>query len=340
MLVDLRSDTVTKPSKGMLEAMINAEVGDDVFVEDFTVQQLEQELAEYFGMEAGIFCPSGTMTNQIAINLHMNPGEQVICDKFAHIYNYEGAGTALNSMCSTRTIDGKDGKITVEQIKANLTPDDIHYPPTTLVSLENTCNRAGGTYYTIEEIEEIADFTKGQNIPLHLDGARVFNALVKTGDDPKRYGKSFDSISICLSKGMGCPVGSVLIGSKEFIHKARRVRKRLGGGMRQIGYLGAAGLYALHNNVERMSDDHKHAQMIGDALQECDYVDHILPIETNIILFKLKDTVYAETFLAELSNKNIMGIYFDNHNVRFVTHLDVDVKMIEYVVNTLKSLEL
>lgn len=340
MKVDLRSDTLTKPSKGMLEAMMNANVGDDVFEEDPTVVLLENKLAEIFGLEAGIFCPSGTMTNQIAINLHTRPGQEIISDKFSHIYNYEGAGVAMNSLCSNRLIDGKDGKITVEQIEQNINPDDIHYPPTTLVSLENTCNRAGGTYYTIDEINTIGDFCKTKGIKLHLDGARVFNALIKTGDDSKLYGKAFDSISICLSKGMGCPVGSVLLGSKSFIHEARRVRKRLGGGMRQVGYLAQAGLYAIKHNIDRITEDHSNAQIIGDALKECSFVDKIMPIQTNIILFKLKDELLAETLLGELTNKNILGISFNNHYVRFVTHLDIDVKMANYVADTLKNIEI
>lgn len=339
MLVDLRSDTVTKPSEGMMKAMMNAPVGDDVFQEDPTVVELENRLAEMFGCEAGIFAPSGTMTNQIALNLHTNPGEEIISDKYSHIYNYEGAGVAMNSLCSNRLIDGKDGKITVEQIAVNINPDDIHYPPSVLVSLENTCNRAGGTYYTIDEINKIADFCKEKGLKLHLDGARVFNALAKTGDSPLDYGKAFDSISICLSKGMGCPIGSILLGDKTFIHKARRVRKRLGGGMRQVGYIAAAGIYAIENNIQRMHEDHDHAALIGDALKECDYVAEIMPIETNIILFKLKDTVQAETFLEKLTNKNIKAIAFDSQTVRFVTHLDVDVKMAQYVADTLKTLE-
>ena len=249
-MIDLRSDTVTKPSKEMMEFMMQAELGDDVFQDDPTVQLFEEITAKKFGKQAGLFCPSGTMTNQIALMVYLKPGDEVICSSEAHIYNYEGGGIARNSGASVRLVNRKSGIIYLEEILDNINPDDIHYPVTNLVALENTINRGGGICYPISEIEKISKFCESKNIPLHLDGARLFNALVKTGVKSNYIGPLFDSISICFSKGLGAPVGSVLVGSKEFIHKARRVRKVMGGGMRQIGMVAAAGIYALKNNVE------------------------------------------------------------------------------------------
>ena len=263
MIIDLRSDTITIPTKGMLNAMMSANVGDDVWEEDYTVKELESKLASIFGMEAGLFCPSGTMTNQIAIRVHTKLGDQVVCNKLSHIYNYEGGGIASNSGASVKLLEGDSGKLSLNQIKSSVNPDDPHYPKTKLVSLENTVNKGGGVCYSMESIFDISHFCRNNNLAFHLDGARIFNALVKTNQDPLNYGKSFDSISVCLSKGLGAPIGSILLGSQDFIYEAKRVRKSLGGGMRQVGYLAAAGIYALDNHIKRLQEDHKRAGIIS-----------------------------------------------------------------------------
>lgn len=336
--IDLRSDTVTKPTQAMLAAMFAAETGDDVYGEDPTVNQLELACAALFGKEAGIFCPSGTMTNQIAIKLHTEPLTEVICDQTAHIYNYEGGGIAFNSAASVCLLPGERGKITAEQIKTGIRPDNIHYPQTRLVSLENTSNKGGGSFYTAAEIAPIAQLCQENNLALHLDGARVFNALVAANEKPADHGKFFDTISICFSKGLGTPVGSVLVGSHAHIKKARRIRKALGGGMRQAGYLAAAALYALENNLDRLADDHKRAKALEEALKTCSYVESILPVETNIVIFTLREGFLPDAFLALLQNQNILASGFGPMQIRFATHLDFDDEMLGKTIQVLKSI--
>ncbi|MES1224077.1 MAG: GntG family PLP-dependent aldolase, partial [Bacteroidota bacterium] len=270
MLIDFRSDTVTKPTKGMLDAMMKANVGDDVFGEDPSINELESYAAALFSMEEGLFCPSGTMTNQIAIKCHTQPGDEVICDESAHIYQYEGGGIAFNAGASVKLLNGDRGRITAEQVAASINADDVHKARTSLVCLENTSNRGGGSCYDFEEIKKIKEVCGANNLDFHLDGARLFNALVAKKETAKQYGEVFDSISICLSKSLGCPVGSVLLGKKDFIKKARRVRKAFGGGMRQAGFLAAAGIYALNNHITRLAEDHTHARLIADALSRKD----------------------------------------------------------------------
>lgn len=288
--IDLRSDTVTNPTPEMLQAMFAAPVGDDVYGEDPTVNALEEKAAAMFGMEAGLFCPSGTMTNQIAIKVHTAPLTEVICDVTSHIHQYEGGGIAFNSAASTALVHGERGKMTPQQVEAHIRPlDNVHFPETRLVSLENTCNKGGGAFYTLDEIAAISAICKRHSLALHLDGARVFNALAASGDSAKDYGLYFDSISVCLSKGLGAPVGSVLLGSKAFIKRARRVRKVLGGGMRQAGYLAAACIYALDHHVERLQEDHKKAKELEATLLHANYVESVLPVDTNIVIFKLND---------------------------------------------------
>ena len=338
MKIDLRSDTVTKPTEAMKKAMFDAEVGDDVFNEDPTVNALEAKAAAMFGMEAGLFCPSGTMTNQIAIKVHTQPLNEVICDKTAHIYNYEGGGIAFNSAASVRLLDGILGKISPEQIEANINPDNVHYPITSLVSIENTCNRGGGGYYTIEEMQAISDTCRKHNLRLHLDGARIFNALVAMNKSAGDLKGMFDSISICLSKGLGIPVGSVLVGNKDFIKKARRVRKVLGGGMRQAGFLAAAGIYALDHHIDRLKEDHKRAQELSEAVEQLSFVDELLPVKTNIVVFKLKDSMAQEKFLNLLSENDILAVAFGHQTVRMVTHLDIDDEMVHHVKTVLRNL--
>ncbi len=321
MTIDLRSDTLTKPTQGMLEAMWSAQVGDDVFGEDPTVNVLEQKLADMFGMEAGLFCPSGTMTNQIAIRLHTAPQTEVICHKYSHIYLYEGGGIMSNSHASVKLLDGEYGKISPADIADAINPDDVHAPETTLVSLENTMNKGGGSVYTLEEIKPIKALCDQQGLKLHLDGARIFNALAVTGENPKDLGAMFDTISVCLSKGLGCPVGSVLLGTKVDIKRARKIRKSFGGGMRQAGFLAAAGIYALDHQVERLNEDHARARKLGKMLAGQPFVSEVFPVVTNIVIARLRDITPAE-MLQKLEAVGIKAVRFGKDQVRFVTHLD------------------
>lgn len=336
--IDLRSDTVTKPTSSMLEVMMQAQVGDDVFEEDPTIKLLEQTLAAMFGMEAGLFCPSGTMANQIAIRVHTQPQDQIICDKRSHVYLYEGGGLAYNSMITARLLEGDKGQITADMISENINPDDIHFPRTRLVSLENTMNKGGGSCYALPQIEEISALCNDKGLALHLDGARLFNALIATGQQPRDYGRCFDSISICLSKGLGAPVGSVLLGSKAMIKEALRVRKVFGGGMRQAGYLAAAGLYALEHHIERLAEDHKRATQLGEIMKELSMVEEVVPVETNIVIFSLPKSITADSFLTQLDKKSVKAVPFGKHQVRFVTHLDFDDDMLEQTEKALRSM--
>ncbi len=336
MLIDLRSDTVTRPSQGMLDAMIHAKTGDDVFGEDPTVIALEEKGAALFGKEVALFCPSGTMCNQIAIKILTNPMDEIICDRNSHIYFSEGGGWAFHSGCSIRLINGNRGRLTAEDVLANINDDDVHLPTTGLVSIENTSNKGGGSYYSFQTLKEISTVCKNNNLRLHLDGARILNALTETKEDPVTVGNLFDSISFCMSKGLGAPVGSLLISSKENISKARRFRKVLGGGMRQAGFLAAAGIYALDNNVFRLKDDHARAKELGSIISNLSYVKDLLPVETNIIIFTLNDDKNAGDFLNYLSANEIKAGQFGKNTIRFVTHLDVDDTMIEKTISVLK----
>ncbi len=337
-MIDYRSDTFTKPSAPMLEAMCKAAVGDDVYGEDPTVNKLEAISAEMFGMEAGLFCPSGTMTNQIAIKCHTQPGNEVICDQLSHVYIYEGGGIALNSASSVRAIAGNYGRITAEQVLDAINPDDIHKPCTSLVSLENTANRGGGSCYDFAEIEKIKEVCTSHQLALHLDGARLFNALEAKGEKPSQYGKAFDSISICLSKGLGAPVGSVLLGKKDFIKKARRIRKVFGGGMRQAGYLAAACTYALENNTKRLSEDHKHTKMLADAVSKKEFTGHILPAETNILIFEVNGRFTPAAFAEAMREHDIKVTAISKTQVRMVLHLDITGDMVEKTVKVIEQL--
>jgi threonine aldolase len=338
MYIDLRSDTFTKPSYQMLESMRNASVGDDVFGEDPTVNELESTAATMFGMESAVFCPSGTMTNQIAIKCHTQPGNEIICEKLSHVYIYEGGGIASNSGCQVKPIDGDRGRINSQQVLEAINSDDIHKPITYLVSIENTANRGGGSCYEINELQLIKEVCAKHEIKLHLDGARLWNAMVAKSQNPLVFGEIFDSISICLSKGLGAPIGSLLLGNAHFIKKARRVRKVFGGGMRQAGYLAAAGLYALDNNISRLTQDHAHAKMIGAALIKKDFIGKILPIETNMIIFEVTGTYTAASFAAFLKTNNILCIPISENYVRMVTHLDVTPNMITDLVSLIESM--
>jgi threonine aldolase len=338
-MIDLRSDTVTKPSSEMLELMINARVGDDVFGEDPTVNELEKYAADLFGKEAALYCSSGTQTNQIAINVHVKPGGEVICHKESHVYKYEGGGIARNSGASVRLLDGNRGRISADDVKNWINPEnDVHFPLTQLVSIEDTANRGGGAIYDFEEIKNIRKLCNELNIPLHLDGARVFNALIENGIDFKTYGSQFESISICLSKGLGAPIGSLLLGDKDFIKKAHRVRKVFGGGMRQAGIIAAGGLYALKNNIKRLREDHENAKKLEKNLISCDWVESVIPVETNIVVTILKDANKRDEIIEKLKTNNILSMPFGPGMIRMVTHLDVSENNIDQVCKVLKYL--
>ena len=338
MIIDFRSDTVTKPTSPMLEAMMTAKVGDDVFGEDPSINELETFSAKMFGMEAALFCPSGTMTNQIAIKCHTQPGDEVICDESAHVYQYEGGGIASNSGASVKLLYGDRGRINAGQVRFAINADDAHKANSSLVCLENTSNRGGGSCYDFEEIKKIQAVCNENKLAIHLDGARLWNALVAKGETPKQYGEAFDSISICLSKSLGCPVGSLLLGKKDFIKKARRIRKVFGGGMRQAGFIAAAGIYALQNNIERLAEDHIHTKLIADAIATKEFVQLVLPVETNIIIFELKENITAPDLVATLKEHSILGYAISPNRVRLVVHLDINKEMVAKTIEVFNQL--
>jgi threonine aldolase len=328
MIIDFRSDTVTKPTEGMLAAMASAKVGDDVFGEDPSINELETLAANMFGMESAIFCPSGTMTNQIGIKCHTQPGDEIICDESSHVYQYEGGGIAFNSGSSVKLLLGDRGRVTASQVKESINPDDPHRARTSLVSLENTSNRGGGSCYDFSEMKKIGEVCRAHKLAFHLDGARVWNAIVAKNETPKQYGELFDSISICLSKGLGAPVGSLLLGKKDFIKRARRIRKVFGGGMRQAGFMAAAGIYAMQNHVQRLKDDHANARQIADVLSKRSLVKQVLPVETNIIIFEVDGPLTAAQWVAKLKENNILGYAIAADRVRLVVHLDISKEMV------------
>lgn len=338
-MIDLRSDTVTQPTPEMLDAMFSAKVGDNVLEHDPTVRALELKAAEMFGMEDALFCPSGTMTNQIALNVHTVPGNEVICHKHAHIYNYEGGGAAFNSGLQIRTAGDDFGRINVDDIKPLINGwSDVHAAPTGLISMENTSNKGGGTCLSLDDLKAIGRLAEENGLPYHLDGARLFNALVKSGEKAEDYGKTFDSISICLSKGLGAPVGSLLLGSNDFITASNRVRKRFGGGMRQAGYLAAAGIYALDNNIERLGDDHKRALKLERALLQLEAVKSVKPVETNIVIFELNEGNDAKEWMSKLAEQGIQIIAMSATLLRMVTHLGINDNDVETVIDRLQKM--
>ena len=338
MIIDLISDTVTKPTKAMLAAMMNAKVGDDVFKMDSTVNKLQDKVSRLFGMEDALFFPSGTMANQTAVKLHTQPGDKLICDKYAHIYNYEGGGVAFNSGVTSKLIDGNRGMFTTEQLEEAVAGrSDIHVPYSRLVCIENTTNKGGGACWEFSELKKIQKIAIQNDLAFHLDGARLFNALVAKNETPQQYGHLFDTISICLSKGLGAPIGSVLLGSKVHIEEALRVRKLFGGAMRQVGYLAAAGIYALDNHIERLAEDHQRAIEIGKVLATLSYVKKIEPIETNIVIFYVDEKIGADTFIQKMKDKNILLTPMGEGRIRIVTHLDYTNKMHEVFLYELKK---
>lgn len=340
MLIDLRSDTVTKPTPEMLKTMFNARVGDDVFGDDPSVNLLQEKVAAFFGMEASLFFPSGTMANQIAIKTHTQPGDELICDFTSHVYRYEGGGIAANSGVSARLLNGERGIFTATDVQENIHPNDVHFPRTSLVVIENTVNKGGGICWTDQQISSVSEVAQKNGLALHLDGARLWNALVFTKQDPLNYGKWFDSISVCFSKGMGCPVGSVLLGKKAFIDQAKRHRKRFGGGMRQVGYLAAACLYALDHHMDRLNLDHDKALRIENLLTKLPWVEEVMPVQTNIVLFKTESPLMAEHIIHCLKLKNILAVSTGGGWIRFVTHLNVEDTGMQHLENVLKDINI
>jgi threonine aldolase len=336
-MINLISDTVTKPTPAMLATMMQAEVGDDVFGEDPSVLALEHYAAQIFGMEAALFCPSGTMTNQIAIKAHTEPLDEVVCDELSHIFKSEVGGYAFHSGVAVQTLKGENGVLTAAQIQAAIKPSFDWLPRTRLVVLENSVNHAGGSFYNLEQVKPITALCQQQGLILHLDGARLFNVLVETGEKTQDWGAQFHSISICLSKGLGAPVGSLLIGNQVFIKKSRRIRKAFGGGMRQAGYLAAAGLYALQNNVERLAVDNRNARRIGQILAARSFVENLRPVRTNIVIFDVVPPYTAESFLEKLKQNDVLAAAFGPQTIRFVTHLHISENMIDDLQALLES---
>ncbi len=336
--MDYRSDTFTKPTQAMLEAMLQADTGDDVFGEDPSVNKLEAIMSALFGMEAALYCPSGTMSNQIAIKVHTQPGDEVICSSLAHVYIYEGGGIAFNAGAQVRALDGDRGMITAAAVEAAINPDDVHKAHTSLVCLENTANRGGGCCYDFEEILRIREVCNSHGLRLHLDGARLFNAFAATGQTARQFGEVFDSISVCLNKGLGCPMGSVLLGSKAFIREARRVRKKFGGGLRQAGYMAATGLHALEHHVDRLAEDHAHAKRIARVLLEREFTGHMLPVETNILIFEVMAPWSPVTFRDYLAKEGIQVMAISPTQVRMVTHLGITPAMVDKTVEVIRTM--
>ena len=338
MIIDLRSDTVTKPTKKMLKSMMEASVGDDVYKEDPTVNALEQQIAEMFGKPKALFFPTGSMANQAAIKLHTNPGEQVICDKYAHIFNYEGGGASFNSGVSCKLIDGQRGMFTAQDVIDNINPPDFYHSAlTSLVEIENTTNKGGGACWNFNELQKIREVCDKNKLGFHLDGARIWNALVAKNETTEQYGKMFDTISVCLSKGLGCPIGSVLVGDESIMDGAMRVRKIFGGGMRQVGYLAAAGIYALNNNVDRLDEDHTKAKELEVVLNKASYVKKVEPVETNIVIFELQNDVDSNAFISTVEEKGLRLVGMGENKLRLVTHLDYTNEMHAYVLDLLSD---
>jgi threonine aldolase len=337
MIIDLRSDTVTRPGPEMKEAMFGAELGDDVYGEDPSINTFEQEVAAYFGKESAVFCPSGTMANQIGLRLHTKPQDEIICDEKSHIYRYEGGGIFYNSLCSVKLLESEYGILDADSIEKAINPQDVHLPKTSLISLENTCNKGGGSYYSLEGIRDIRQVAAKHELGMHLDGARLFNALIASEEEAVEIAKNFETISICFSKGLGCPVGSVLLLNSDMEFDARRYRKVFGGGMRQAGMLAAAGSYALKNNIERLREDHRRAGEIGNWLMESHYIKKVYPHPTNILLFQLESPSEAARFKKDLESEGILISAFDENTLRIVTHLDFNDDMMEELINFIRK---
>jgi len=338
MIIDLRSDTVTKPTPGMIDAMTKASVGDDVFREDPTVNFLENKMASLFGMESALYCSSGTMSNQIAIACHTRKGDEVICEQEAHVYIYEGGGIAYNAGCQVRPLKGDRGRINAAQVQEVINPSEVYKARTSLVCLENTSNRGGGSCYDLNEIVKIHSVCSAHGLSLHLDGARLFNALVAKNESPLDYGKLFHSISVCFNKGLGCPVGSILLGTEKFIHQARRIRKVFGGGMRQSGFLAATAVYALEHHIDRLSTDHLHANKIAAGLQNHPLVKAVMPVETNLVIFELHEGIDHAGFISKFREKDILFFSISEKKLRIITHMDISEEMVDIFLKVLSRI--
>ena len=335
--IDLRSDTVTKPSKAMMDAIMNAKVGDDVFGEDETVNKLQKRCAELTGKESALFVPSGSMGNQLAIKSHTNPGDEVICEFESHVFNYETAAPSVISRVQMFPIQGVNGVMSVDDIKKNLRTKDYYFPVDRLICIENTHNRAGGVIQPIENIKEISEFSSENDIKLHMDGARIFNAYVETGITVTEYASYVDSISFCFSKGLGSPVGSILCGDTEFIKRAHKWRKILGGGMRQAGILASAAMYALDHNIERLKDDHDKANFFAEQISKIEGVDVNLDlVQTNIVIFANSKYPKAE-YISKLKEKGVLISAGSYHLLRAVFHLDVSMEEVAEAVNIMSA---
>ncbi|MRG86325.1 low-specificity L-threonine aldolase [Salinibacillus xinjiangensis] len=332
-MIDLRSDTVTKPTEKMRQASYNAEVGDDVYGEDPSVHKLEEKAAELLGKESALFVTSGTQGNQIAVLTHCSPGNEIILEENAHIYMYEGAAISAFAGVQPRTLKGHKGAMDPSEVQATIRPEDIHFPETGLICLENTHNKAGGAVLPFENMKGIYQIAKNHHVPVHLDGARLFNAAVSSGISVGEYAGYTDTVQICLSKGLGAPVGSIIAGSKSFIQQARKWRKRLGGGLRQVGVIAEPGYIALTEMVERLSEDHKHAEVLAEGLANMEGLKVENKVETNIVLINVEDTGHnAESFLTALQKEGVLAVPFGPNTVRFVTHYDVSGQDIDRVI--------
>lgn len=338
MKIDLISDTITRPTPGMMKAMMEAQLGDDVFREDPTVNALQTKIAAMFGHEAALFCPSGTMTNQIAVKAHTHEMDEVILDETSHIYLFEVGGYSFNSRVAIHLLRGENGKFTAEDVVHAIKPKLDWMPNSKLVVIENSSNRGGGNYYTIDEIKPIAKVCAERGLKLHLDGARLFNVLVETGETPLEYGKYFDTISICLSKGLGAPIGSCLIGPAELIARSRKIRKAMGGGMRQAGILAAAGIYALDHHIDRLKDDNDRAKRIGECLSTLSFIKEVKPVKTNIVIFYVKPPHTAETLIKVIGRHGVRAVTIGPGAIRFVTHLDFTDEMCDHLLSLLTKL--
>ena len=337
--IDLRSDTVTKPSRAMLEAMMIAEVGDDVFGEDPTVNLLQQRVAEMFNKEAALFVPSGTMGNEVCIKSHTQPGDEIILEEESHIFVYETGSPALLSGVQMNTIVGKKGVITAEQIKSAIRPKAYYLPPTKLICLENTHGRSAGSIIPIEEIERIHKLAREENIAMHLDGARLWNACVATGIQPKEYGTYFDSISVCFSKGLGAPIGSIIIGSAEFIERARKYRKVFGGAMRQVGILAAAAMFALDHNIDRLKEDHTKAKYFADEVSKLHQLEvDLTQVQTNMVFIDISGTGKTQDDILHILESQGILVTPERHtSIRAVMHLDVTMEEVKQAVKILQT---
>jgi threonine aldolase len=338
-VIDLRSDTVTRPAPAMRKAMFEAEVGDDVFGEDPTVNALQERVAKLLGKEAALFVPSGTMANQLAIKAHTQPGDEVIIEATSHPYNFEGGAGAVLSGIQFYCLRGTRGILDASQIEEAIRPDDHHFPVTRLVCIENTHNRGGGAVYPVEKIAEISRLAKSRSLLVHLDGARLWNASVATGIPPNEYGQWTDSVSVCLSKGLGAPIGSLVAGSKTFIDRAHRFRKMFGGGMRQAGIIAAAGLYALDHHIGRLKEDHRNAKRLAVGLKELKGVSlNPKHVETNIVIFDVTEAGKTALQIAEAMKHNGVLIHaFGKTQIRLVTHLDVTEEDVDTALKAFKK---